>query len=142
MPEKASQSPEKQSRRFSRQRLTSDLSERAQSRRQELVFNRPDLVPYAELLSIAVELETSDDLGPSEHRHLRKMVSLEARRRPRLTKTPGDQRFWETIEVLAAAEWVKAHAFTEDLSDVPKSWQPARDDLLLISQNLKAGAGK
>lgn len=136
MPEKAPSAVEQSPRRFNRGELLDTLTERAQQLQRELVFNSPHLVEYAGILSITAELAAGDDLGPAERRHLRKMAALEARRHPLITKTPGDYKFWETVEVLTGAEWKKAQTFAEDLSDVPKSWQIPKDSLLMLNQNL------
>ncbi|MBA3757367.1 hypothetical protein H0X09_00655 [Candidatus Saccharibacteria bacterium] len=138
--ERAPAHPEILPRRFNRQQLLSSLTGRATELRQNLVFNRPDLIPYAGILSLATELSSFDDIGPAEHRHLRRMASLEARRLPRTSKNAGDTRFWETVQASAGTEWTKAQAFAKDLNDIPKSWHPARDDLLLLGQYLDSKA--
>lgn len=140
MPEKVKESQEQNPRRFNRKQLLSTLTDRAESYRQQVVFNRPDLVASAELVSIATELTAFDDLSPAEQRHLRKMASLRARQQPRVTKTPGDQQFWEILKELVGREWGKAQTFADDLSDLPKSWQSAQHDLLLLSQKISGEA--
>lgn len=139
MAEKIRATQEQQPRRFKRQSLLTTLTDRAGKFRQEVVFNRPDLVSHAELLALATELSAFDNLSPAEQRHLRKMVSLKARQQPQVKLLPGDQQFWETLEGLAGNEWQKAQSFADDLSDLPKSWQAARQDIVLLSSNLSDG---
>lgn len=109
--------------------------------RSNLVFNSPHLDPYVEILAVATVLVASgDDLTSPEKKHLRKMAALEARRLPPLTKTAGDAKFWEELKAHVGQGWEKAQSFSEDLNDVPKSWQKARDDLFLLNRALREKA--
>jgi hypothetical protein len=136
-PEKTPKLRERPLGKKAREELLFGLPEHAQKLRSELNYNRPDLVPYSELITIMHVLTIrAESLKPPTEIHLKKMASLARRVGPKITKRPGDYKFWELLETSTEIQWTKVQSFSEDLSDMPKSWQGALDDLRQLEQSV------
>ncbi len=118
-----------------RSQLLDEMYDRSKWLMGNLAFNRPDLEPYAELISVVGILE--EELRLRAASHLRQIAALAARTLPEPTATPGDMQFWEKAQKMVGPSWEKAQSFAEDLSDVPRSWQRAREDFMVLRSELR-----